>query len=173
MAFQYYVASSLDGFIATPDDDVSWLDALPQPDPETYTEFMEGVGAIVMGAATYQFILKHMDGGNPWPYAVPCWVFTHQSLEPVHPSIRMASGPILDHADHIREAAGDKHTWIVGGGDLVGQFLDARLLDELIVSVASCTLGGGKPLLPRRADLIRESARELGAGFVELRYRIA
>jgi dihydrofolate reductase len=51
------------------------------------------------------------------------------------------------------EAAGDRNVWIVGGGDLAGQFADAGLLDEVIVSIAPVTLGAGAPLLPRRLEL--------------------
>ncbi len=173
MAVQYYVASSLDGFIATPDDDVSWLDSLPQPNPETYTEFIDGVGAIVMGSATYRFLLKHMAAGNPWPYDLPCWVFSRQYLAPAHESIRVVSGAVANHMEAIFAAAGAKHVWVVGGGDLAGQFMDAGLLDELIVNVASITLGAGKPLLPRQATLERIATLDVGPGFVELRYRIA
>ena len=50
-------------------------------------------------------------------------------------------------------AAGDRNVWIVGGGDLAGQFADAGLLDEVIVMIAPVTLGGGAPLLPRRIEL--------------------
>jgi dihydrofolate reductase len=51
------------------------------------------------------------------------------------------------------EAAGRRNVWIVGGGDLAGQFGDAGLLDEVIVSIAPVTLGAGAPLLPRRIEL--------------------
>ncbi|HEV2711854.1 MAG TPA: dihydrofolate reductase family protein [Gaiellaceae bacterium] len=56
-------------------------------------------------------------------------------------------------------AAGGKNLWIVGGGDLAGQFADAGLLDEVIVYIAPVTLGSGAPLLPRRVELRLE---ELG-----------
>ena len=75
----------------------------------------------------------------------------------------------------MRAAAGDKNIWIVGGGDLAGQFHDAALLDEVIVQVGSVTLGKGKPLFPRRLTsppLVLLSVRQVGAGFAELRYRI-
>ena len=78
------------------------------------------------------------------------------------------------HAE-MRKAAGDKNIWIVGGGDLAGQFFDAGLLDEIIVQVGSVTLGKGKPLFPRRVTnppfkLI--SVRQVGSGFAELRYEV-
>lgn len=76
----------------------------------------------------------------------------------------------------MREAAGGKNLWLVGGGDLVGQFHDAGLLDEIIVQVGSVTLGRGKPLLPRRITspaLKLVSVRQVGTGFAELRYEVA
>ena len=66
--------------------------------------------------------------------------------------------------------------WICGGGDLVGQFYDARLLDELIIQVTSVTLGKGAPLLPRRIvhpPLRLSSVEQFGDGFVELRYDVS
>lgn len=72
-------------------------------------------------------------------------------------------------------AAQGRNVWLVGGGDLVGQFHDAGLLDELIVQVGSVTLGSGRPLLPRRIafpPLRLTSARAIGTGFAELRYAV-
>ena len=80
------------------------------------------------------------------------------------------------HHQLMREAAGDdKNIWLVGGGDLVGQFHDAGLLDEMIVQVGSVTLGAGRPLLPRQIafpPLRLLSARAIGSGFAELRYEV-
>lgn len=75
----------------------------------------------------------------------------------------------------MQAAAGGKNLWIVGGGDLAGQFHDAGLLDELIIQIGSVTLGTGKPLLPRRLvdpPLRLMSARHLGPGMAELRYEV-
>jgi dihydrofolate reductase len=74
------------------------------------------------------------------------------------------------HAEMVR-AAGDRNVWIVGGGDLAGQFADAGLLDEVIVSIAPVTLGAGAPLLPRRIELRLE---ELGRNgdFVAARFSV-
>ena len=66
-------------------------------------------------------------------------------------------------------AAGGRNVWIVGGGDLVGQFADAGLLDEVIVSIAPVTLGAGAPLLPRHVELqLEEVGRNVD--FVCARY---
>jgi dihydrofolate reductase len=75
----------------------------------------------------------------------------------------------------MRAAAGDKNIWVVGGGDLAGQFYDAGLLDEIVVQVGSVTLGKGKPLFPRRLTsppLTLVSVRQVGTGFAELRYQV-
>ena len=69
-------------------------------------------------------------------------------------------------------AAGDGTVWLVGGGDLVGQFADAGLLDEVWVQYAPVTLGSGKPLLPRRLDL-RLLAIERNRDFCMTRYAVA
>ncbi len=71
-------------------------------------------------------------------------------------------------------AAGDKNIWIVGGGGLAGQFYDCGLLDEIVIQIASLTLGGGAPLLPRRVDppLRLLSATTFGQDFVELHYQV-
>jgi dihydrofolate reductase len=72
-------------------------------------------------------------------------------------------------------AAKGKNVWIVGGGDLAGQFLDAGLLDELFVQVGSVTLASGKPLLPRvivQPSLRLLSVRQVGTGFAELHYEV-
>lgn len=79
------------------------------------------------------------------------------------------------HAD-MCTGAGTRNIWIVGGGDLAGQFHDAGMLDELIVQVGSVTLGSGKPIFPRTVlspTLQLTSVRPMGTGMVELRYRIA
>jgi dihydrofolate reductase len=84
-------------------------------------------------------------------------------------------GDVRPVHDAMRAAAGSKNIWIVGGGDLTGQFHDAGLLDEMFVQIGSVTLGRGKPLFPRRVTsppLELLSVRHLGPGFVELHYRV-
>jgi dihydrofolate reductase len=71
----------------------------------------------------------------------------------------------------MRAAAGGKNVWIVGGGDLAGQFADAGLLDELIVYIAPVTLGGGAPLFPRRQELQLEELHR-NRDFATARYGV-
>jgi dihydrofolate reductase len=158
---QYYTATSLDGFIADPEHSLDWLFTRKQePDgPLNYRDFIAKVGAIAMGSTTYEWILDHeFKDKDPadwkWPYDVPGWVFTHRQL-PVVPNaaIEFTSGDVAPVHQAMTRAAGDRNIWIVGGGDLSGQFADAGLLDEVIVMIAPVTLGAGAPLLPRRIEL--------------------
>ena len=88
---QYYTATSLDGFIADPDNSLDWLFTRAREDdgPLNYGEFIAGVGAMAMGSTTYEWILDHEFADKDpaewkWPYDIPCWVFTHRQL-PVVP----------------------------------------------------------------------------------------
>ena len=158
---QYYTATTLDGFIADPDNSLEWLFTRRREEGGAldYGVFIAEVGSIVMGATTYEWILDHdFAGKNPvdwvWPYDLPCWVFTHRQL-PVVPNatIEFVSGDVAPVHRDLVAAAGGRNVWVVGGGDLAGQFADAGLLDEVQVTIAPVTLGAGAPLLPRRLEL--------------------
>jgi len=178
---QYYTATSLDGFIATEDDSLDWLFALGDPETSSYPGFIADVAAIAMGSSTYEWMLRHSETiseqmETPWPYTQPVWIFTSRSLPaPTGADIRFVQGDVRPVHAEMARAAGGKNVWIAGGGDLAGQFLDAGILDEIIVQVGSVTLGSGKPLLPRRMagkPLRLMSAQRIGAEFVELRYAV-
>ena len=181
MKTQYYTASSLDGFIATVDDSLDWLFPLGDIDDTSYSSFIANVGALAMGATTYEWMLRHAVGADaerpePWPYSQPTWVFTSRKLPGVPGAdIRFAKGDVRPvHAEMARVADG-RNVWVVGGGELVGQFHDAGLLDELFVQIGSVTLGAGKPLLPRMITsppLRLLSVRAVGTGFAELHYAV-
>lgn len=181
MKTRYYTASSLDGFIATEDHSLEWLFQLGDINDTGYPEFIKEVGALAMGSSTYEWMLRHVikpgaESGAPWPYSQPTWVFSTRSLPCVlGANLHFVRGDVRPVHAQMTRAAGAKNVWLVGGGDLVGQFYDAGLLDEVIVQVGSVTLGAGKPLLPRRIafpPLVLTSARAIGPGFAELRYSV-
>lgn len=181
MATQYYTASSLDGFIATPSDSIDWLFQLGDINDTGYPEFIKDVGALAMGSSTYQWMLRNIiksDTLKPgiWPYEQPTWVFSRRPQPPIKGAdIRFACGEVAPVHAKMMAAAENKNIWLVGGGELVGQFYDAGLLDQIIVQIGSVTLGVGKPLLPRFIafpPLVLESARAIGSGFAELRYSV-
>jgi dihydrofolate reductase len=178
---QYFTASSLDGFIAGPNDSLDWLFPLGNIEETSYPAFIRNVGAIAMGSATYEWMQRHLvgpeaDHPQPWPYEQPTWVFTSRSLAPIPGAdIRFTRGDVRPVHRAMTAASGGKNIWTVGGGDLVGQFHDAGLLDELFVQIGSVTLGAGKPLLPRAITsppLRLLSVRAVGTGFAELHYEV-
>lgn len=157
MATMYFTASSVDGFIADEENSLAWLLSrdIDVTGPMGYQGFIdEVVGALVMGSTTYEWILaNHQGESSRWPYALPTWVFSSRRLEPVDGDVRFVSGSVSPLHGEMARAAGERGVWVVGGGDLAGQFADAGLLDELWVQYAPVSLGAGAPLLPRRVEL--------------------
>jgi dihydrofolate reductase len=174
----YYVASSLDGFIADADNGIDWLLGFGfESFQEHYDDFLAGVGAIVMGSATYDFMLGE-SAVSPWPYAgLPTWVVTSRELPSIDgANISFVRGPVADFDARVRESAGDRDVWIVGGGDLAAQYADAGLLDRLLVTVMPIVLGSGVPLLPVASHtgvLTLESTTRFAPGAVGLDYTVA
>lgn len=145
---QYYVASTIDGFIADEHDDLGWLLQFGMEDfQEHYDRFFADVGALVLGATTYEWVLRE---GGGWPYgALPTWVLTHRDLPvPDGADIRFAAGEVDAIADAAVEAAADRNVWVIGGGPVAAQFLEAGRLDELLIGYMPVALGSGRPLLP-------------------------
>lgn len=149
-ATQYYVASSIDGFMATGEDDLAWLFEFNGADGQVaaYERFYEGVGALVMGAGTFRFLLDQ--GLTEWPYpGVPTWVFSHTELPRFEGAdIRFVQGGVASVHREALAAAGEKNLWLVGGGNLAAQFYELGLLDELLLTLVPVLLGSGKALLP-------------------------
>jgi dihydrofolate reductase len=180
VSVQYYTATSLDGFIADPDNSLSWLLQFGDGDDTGYAEFIADVGALVMGSTTYEWVFAELGLAHKpeaWPYEQPAWVFSSRQLPVVEGAdLRLASGAVTDVYPDQLAAAGGKNIWIVGGGDLAGQYADAGLLDEVIVDIAPVTLAAGSPLLPRRIAtpprLRLLEARVNGEVFARLRYAV-
>jgi dihydrofolate reductase len=181
MKTQYYTATSLDGFIATEDDSLEWLFPLGDLNDSSYPSFISGVGALAMGSSTYEWMLRNAEKvaaetGSTWPYSQPAWIFSSRKLPGIEGAdIRFVRGDVRPVHAEMRAAAGSRNIWIVGGGELAGQFYDAGLLDELILQVGSVTLGKGKPLFPRRVlspRLRLVSVRPIGTSMAELSYQV-
>jgi dihydrofolate reductase len=183
---QYYAAATLDGYIADPDDGIDWLmgyegsyegeGAEPGPMSEggSYERFYDEVGALVSGSTTYEFVLEH--GG--WPYGdKPFWVLSSRDLanpESDEADVRIVNAKVADLHEEMLAAAGDRNLWVVGGGNVASQFVDAGLLDELLLTVVPVVLGDGKPLFDRPLEkpLKLTGTRTYATGMVELRYSI-
>lgn len=174
----YYVAQTMDGFIADPDHRLDWLFQFDGAEgvKEHYEAFLGGIGALVMGGKTYDFVVEQPGFG--WPYTQPTWVCANRArpLPKVAPSpdVRFVAGSVADSFAEVAASAGEKDVWLVGGGDLVAQYVEADLLDEIHLGIAPVVLGAGIPLLPRKIarPLALLSTKTFGMGFVELRYAV-
>jgi len=180
---QYYTATTLDGYIADERNSLDWLFEVERGtgDDDSWGPFFSQVGAMAMGRTTYEWVLEHeraLEDPSKWHryYGdTPCWVFTHATLPAIPDTpITFVSGDVAPVHAQMTEAAQSENIWLVGGGDLVGQFADVGLLDEILVGIAPVTLGAGAPLLPRRltasqlelVDVVRD------AQFARLTYRL-
>lgn len=164
----YYVAASVDGFIADSTGGVDWLPD-GESDDNRYAEFYGGVEALVMGRRTYDQALSF----GEWPYSSkPTYVFTQSPPRDGPAEVRFVEGSAVDFYRGIAE----RHSgtvWLVGGAHLADQFRQSGLIDEYRVFVIPIVLGQGVPLFggPGMPTLLElESARPHADGIVQLRY---
>ena len=141
-----FIATSIDGFIAAPDGNLDWLDYVPFPDGEDggFADFIERVDAIVMGRVTFETVVGF---GQGWHYPVPGIVLSSRlSSAPVgfESHVEVAKGTPQEIVE-LAEERGFKNLYI-DGGRTVQNFLDADLIDELIITEIPILLGGGDRL---------------------------
>lgn len=164
------IACSLDGFIAGPGDDLSWLPQGETGEDHGYDAHMSATGALLIGRGTYDVAA----GFETWPYGeLPVLVATTRPLDPVAPTVRAVRGTPRELVAAAREAADGRGVYL-DGGVLIRAALDAGLIDELTVTVVPVVLGAGHPLFAgaatrRRLELV--DARPFPSGLVQLRYR--
>lgn len=174
-------ATSINGWIADEDNSLAWLFAVDGGEHPDEGLFPTGASVLVEGSTTYEWILAEQDLlKNPEKWHdfhgdKPTFVFTTRDLPvPDGADVRFVSGSVADTLPAIRDAAGDGDIWVVGGGDLAGQFLDAGALDEIALSVAPVALTGGAPLFPRRieSDRLRLVSATAVGQFARLVYSV-
>jgi dihydrofolate reductase len=175
---QYHAAASLDGFIARPDGAIDWLQTYgaeadlgdgPMQDG-SMDAFYDGVGALVMGSATYEWVLDH---AKKWPYDLPTWVCTSRELpQPPGGEVLLTSESARVVRDAAMEAAGSKNVWMVGGGSLASSWADEGLIDEITVTIVPAFIGEGLPFFARavKGELRHIDAKTHGNGMVSLTY---
>jgi dihydrofolate reductase len=181
---RYYAATTLDGYIAESDDNLDWLlkyeghyeNADSDANQAGYDTFYEGIGALVSGSTTYEWVLDHAD---EWPYAgKPCWVLSSRELpkpESDGVDVRVVSGRIPELIDEMLGSAGERDLWIVGGGNVASQFAEHGLLDRVEVTVVPVVLGAGKPLFEGRlpgGPMQLLGTRTHASGMVSLDYEV-
>lgn len=166
----YYVAVSLDSFIAPPNGSVDWL-APYNTGSEDYgfAEFYKTVDALIEGSKTYEQALTF----GEWPHpGKPCWVVTGRKLESKQPEVRFTSMAPAELLRHVA-SQGHQRIWLVGGSQLSASFRDAGLITEYVLSIVPVFLGSGRPLFagPSPVENLRlVESKPYPSGLVQLRY---
>jgi dihydrofolate reductase len=164
-----FIATSLDGYIAGPDDDLSWL--FTDKD-YGFDEFYASVDTLIMGRGTYDVVRKM----GSWPYKGKRTMIVTRSpkIEISTPDTAYFNGSLQQLEDLLSEQ-GVKRSWLVGGGELVASYLDAKLVEEVVVSVHPVLLGTGVPLFPSgfpKTRLTLVNAEAFDSGLVQIRYKV-
>ena len=166
----YYVATSLDGFIAKPDGSVDWLSCVEaEGEDYGYANFFDSIDGLLMGRATFEQIMNF----GRWPYGnKPCWVWTHHDIES-SPSSVVATAESPRAIVAAAQDQGLNHLWLVGGGKLAAAFQAERLISTYIISIIPVVLGRGVPLFDGSQStgrLILKESRPYKSGLVQLIY---
>ena len=174
-------ATTINGWIADTDNSLAWLFAVDGGEHPDEGLFPTSATVMVEGSTTYEWLLAesdllaHPEKWQEFHGDKPTFVFTTRELPvPAGADIRFVRGPVADVLPAIRAAAGDGDIWVVGGGDLAGQFFDAGMLDRIAISVAPVALDGGAPLFPRRveSDRLRLVSADKVGQFARLVYDV-
>ena len=143
-----YIATSIDGYIATPDGGVEWLNEVPNPTNEDhgYKDLLASVDTVLMGGKTYHEIIGF---GIPWPYKDKKSYVVSRRDSNVTPNenVRFITEDVIAGISELKSENG-KDIWLVGGGELTAMLLNANLIDELQLCIAPTILGNGIPLFP-------------------------
>lgn len=163
---------SLDGFIATEEDDISWLSMVEKEGEDYgYAEFSSQIDTYIVGRKTYEVVLGLI---NDFPQAkqYDCYVLSRQEQE-AREGITFYSGDVVELIEGFKKKKG-KHIYCDGGGEIVKLLMDHQLIDEYIISVIPTILGNGKRLFkggtpPQNISLV--SSKSYDTGLVQLRYQ--
>jgi len=173
-----YIATSADGFIGRSDGSVDWLER-PRPKGNYgMGAFYESIDTILWGRKTCDMALEFQKkgvAGTAFDTRVKNYVFTRGPLpSPVPAGVEFVNEPIKAFATRLRGKEG-KNIWMMGGGGIIGSFLDAGEIDEFVISVVPTFIGEGIPLMAagrRTVPLELMSCTKFPDGVVKLRYAV-
>jgi dihydrofolate reductase len=169
-----HIGTSADGYIARPDGDLEWLTARPAPAGfYGMNKFVKTIDTKLLGRKTYEMSLRL---GAKFDSKDRHIVFSHHARPAgAPPGVEFVTGPIGPFVRRLREQPG-KDIWLMGGGGLIGSFLDERAIDEFVISMAPVFIGDGIPLIerrPRHVPLELLSTERFEDGLVQLHYRVS
>lgn len=145
-----FIASSIDGYIATQDESLEWLFRVKGEGDNGYSVFYETIDTVLMGRRTYHWILRRVQDGFPYE-SKECYVFTRSTFKDTK-HVTFVKEDIPGFVNRLKQQEGKKNIWLVGGGELARFFLQEKLIDEIILTLAPTILGKGISLV-KEADL--------------------
>lgn len=166
-----YIATSLDGYIATEDDSLEWLFKIEGKGDNGYSEFYKTVDTILIGRRTYDWVIDKEKGEFPYKNK-KCYVFS-KSISGKNENVEFINCDIVEFTNKLKEETGG-NIWIVGGGNLLHFFIKERLVDEFIITVAPTLIGRGIPLFKEfdfELELKLKNIRRFNQ-FAELHYEL-
>ena len=169
--FKLFIAQTLDGYIATKDESLDWLFAVEGEGDNGYSEFMEQIDTVVMGKKTYDWVMAYEKGNYPYG-DLQSYIFSSAGFQTPE-GVTAVSGSVTDWATGEQQKEG-RDIWVIGGGQLIRQFLEAGLVDELVITTAPVLLGDGIPLFPQgeyQLNLELIGMKQYGQ-FAETSYRV-
>ncbi|KAA0550390.1 dihydrofolate reductase [Bacillus sp. BGMRC 2118] len=164
-----FIATSLDGYIATVEDSLEWLFNVEGEGDSGYSEFYETVDTIILGRRTYDWIMEHENGNFPYKNK-QCYVFS-ENISGQTEFVQFVNEDVAQFTKFLKDKPGGK-IWIVGGGKLLQDFVKENLIDEYLITVAPSIIGDGIPLFKQgdyEVDLILRDVKQYNQ-FVQLTY---
>ncbi len=167
-----YISMSLDGFISTKDNDVSWLSIVEKENEDYgYQAFTETVDTYIVGRTTYETILTLTGGKFPASSMFDCYVITRQERENEN-NVTFYNGNVETLVKELKSKEG-KHIYCDGGSEIVRLLMQKDLIDTYLISVIPIILGDGKrlflgdtPTIPLEAETIKQ----YDTGLIQLQY---
>ncbi len=171
-----YIATSADGYIARADASVDWLNRPRTAGDYSMSAFLKSIDTVLWGRTTYDMTLGYgkKGGGGGFGAKIKNYVFTHNPPASNDSRIEFVNEPVRDFATRLRAAPG-KDIWMMGGGGIIGSFLDAGELDEFMIHVIPTFIGEGIPLIaPRQRSVQLEllSTHAYPDGVVRMHYAV-
>lgn len=168
-----YISMSLDGFLATKDDDLTWLSIVEKEGLDYgYTALQERVDKYIIGRSTYDVVLKLTGGEFPQAKMYECYVITRQERQPEN-GVQFYNGDIEELVNHLK-TQDEKDIYCDGGGQIVKLLMERNLIDEYIISVIPVVLGDGKRLFlggTPKIDIELIKTEQFETGLVQLHYK--
>ncbi|WP_100330230.1 dihydrofolate reductase family protein [Bacillus xiapuensis] len=166
-----FIASSLDGYIATKDESLQWLFDVEGEGDNGFSEFYDTVDTVLMGKKTYDWLMRQETEEFPYKNK-ECYVFTRSSYKDTE-NVKFVNDDITNFVNKLKNKVGH-NIWVVGGGELLNSFIQEDLVDEFIITIAPSIIGSGIPLFKEgnyQLDLSLKGTKRFNQ-FIELHYEV-